>query len=365
MLPNQNTDSIIRRKALRTYAQIPHSGENMAIKGRVLLVDPILKEAAGLLLNDGEIEVDIYKIKEEKKSLGELAAGYDALIVTRTPITREIIKEACAGGRLRMISQVGDSVDNIDLEATVEHNLIVMNSPGYDADAVREYANAVAEYALGLLLSVSRNIPQGRDIVRRGHWGPKQRLIGSEIKGKTLGVLGLGEDGQLVAEKAKALGMEVIVEDPNLPLRDRERLAKELGAKHRSLDDLLKNSDYVTLHLPEAKPKARNYHLIGKRELELMKGSAYLINTVSSGAVDERALYAALRKDNDNRSVIRGAALDAVEKPDDRLLKLSNLIITPGYAISTANMAKNQAMEAVRQVLNAIKHNAYKNVVNR
>lgn len=335
----------------------------MPVKGRVLLVDPIPRDAAGLLFNDPEIEVDLYKIKEEKRSLGELAAEYDALIVTRTSIDRKLIEEA-TGGRLRMISQVGDFVDNIDLEAAIEHELMVMNSPGYDADTIKGYANAVAEYSLGLLLNISRNISQGSASVKRGNWEPKLKPVGSEIKGKTLGVLGLGEDGQLLAEKAKALGMKVIVEDPTLPLRDRERLAKKLGAEHTSLDNLLKNSDYVVLHLPETKPKSRNYHLIGKREFELMKGSAYLINTTSPGVVDEKALYTALRKDKENRSVIRGAALDVVEKKYKKMLLLKNLIITPGYAISTTKMKKNQAMEAARQVIHALKHNAYQNVVN-
>ena len=333
------------------------------VKGRVLLVDPIPRDAARLLVNDSEIEVDLYKMKEETRSLGELAAEYDALIVTRTSIDRTLIEEATEG-RLRMISQVGDFVDNIDLEAAIEHELIVMNSPGYDKDAIREYANAVAEYSLGLLLDISRNISQGSASVKRGHWDPKQRPIGYEIKGKTLGVLGLGEDGQLLAEKAKALGMKVLVEDPNLPLRDRERVAKELGAEHTSLNDLLKNSDYIALHLPEATPRTRNYHLIGKKEFELMKGSAYLINTTSRGVVDEKALYAALRKNKDNRSVIRGAALDVVEKKYKNMLRLKNLIITPGYAVSTAKMKRNQTMEAVRQVIHALKHNAYQNVVN-
>ncbi len=319
---------------------------------RVLLVDPIPKRAIALLQNDSEIEVEIYKIKDDPP-LEEIVADYDALIVDNTTITNEIIQRG-AEGKLKMISQVGGYTSNISLEAASTNNVLVMNSPGYEA-------NAIAEYTVGLLFMLSRNMHYGTELVKKGKWHRRQRIIGSELEGRVLGVLGLGDDGQLVAEKAQALGMKVYVNDTSLPRAERKDIAEKIGVEYRSLNDLLKESDYLTIHLPE---EDRTHHLLTKDKLMLMKGTAYLINVSTPSVIDERVLYQALAK-----KVIKGAAVDVVEsgivRGKDKLLRLSNLIITPSFASFTKESKMSQFIEAAKLVYNGLKFDAYKNVVNR
>ena len=324
----------------------------MALKRRVLLVDPIPKDAAKVLIEDADIEVQLYKPSRDG-DLASIVKDYDALIVDNTDITREVLSAGKAG-KLKMVSQVGSSCTNLDLEAAAEFGVVVMNSPGYEA-------NAVAEYTLAMMLALTRHVTYGMDLVKKGKWHKRHRIVGSELEGAECGVLGLGDDGRLVAKKAKALGMKVIVNDTTLPLSDRKRIATEIGADYRTLDEVVRESDYICLHLP---PGKRTKGLIGKREFEMMKGTSYLINTASPGVVDEEMLYQALKN-----NVIRGAAIDAVEKgivrARDKLLSLHNIIITPSFAPYTEEARRSQPLQAAKQVRNAIRFGAYVNVVAR
>jgi len=233
------------------------------------------------------------------------------------PIDAEIIASA---PRLRVISNFGVGFDNVDLEAATKRGILVCNTPGVLSDAV-------ADLTLGLIISLARRLPEAERFVREGNWGSGRMVdLGVDLKDKTLGIIGLGRIGRAVAKRAQAFDMDVVFHD-----QFREPPPDADFCRYRALDGLLREADFVTLHVNLT---AETQHLIDARALALMKPSAYLINTSRGPVVDQLALVEALQAQR-----IAGAALDVFEReplpPDDPLVSLPNVIALPHIGSAT------------------------------
>jgi glyoxylate reductase len=239
---------------------------------------------------------------------------------------------------LQVISQVAVGYDNIDIDAATERGIPVGNTPGVLTDAT-------ADFAFSLLMAAARRISEAIDYVRAGKWETwgLTLLLGQEIHGATLGIIGMGRIGQAMAKRARGFDMRVLYYDPSR----RPDLEQTLGVQYRKFDDLLQEADFVSLHV-NLTTETRG--LINARALELMKPTAVLINTARGPVVDPDALYWALKKDQ-----IAAAALDVTDPeplpPDDKLLELSNLIIAPHIASATIASRTLMAQMAVRNCL--------------
>ena len=282
----------------------------------VLVCDPIHEDGVKMMREAG-FQVDL-KTAITGDELVEIIGGYDAIVVrSRTKVTREVLAEA---GRLRVVARAGVGLDNIDVDEAKRRGIEVVNSP-------EAPSNAVAELVLGFMLSLARQIPEADASMKRSEW-IKRRLMGFELSGKTLGVIGFGRIGYLVAKKVKALGMRVLTYD--VAIEKLMGYVEEAGAEAVPLGNLLASSDFVTVHVPLL-PQTR--HMIGRREIGMMKRGAYLINTARGGVVDEEALREALISGR-----LAGAALDVYEeKPpgDTSLTVLGNVVCTPHIGAAT------------------------------
>ena len=298
---------------------------------KVLVCDPIDAEGVKKLEKAG-FTVDV-KPTISSDELKKTVSNYDALIVrSRTKVTKVIIE---AGTQLKLIGRVGVGLDNVDLKAAEEESIKVVNTPEAPAEAV-------AELALGLILSLARNIPQADHSMKEGKW-IKSKLTGWELKGKTLGTIGLGNIGERVAKLAKAFGMNILITKRTPP---DPALLKELEAEFVPLSELLKRSDLVTIHIPYT---AETHHMIGKKELQLMKKGAYLVNTSRGPIIDENALLKALQSEK-----LKGAALDVYElEPPTHwtLMQLPNVVCTPHIGAETEEAQKTGAILTADKVI--------------
>ncbi|MED4603142.1 phosphoglycerate dehydrogenase [Paenibacillus validus] len=234
---------------------------------------------------------------------------------------------------LKAIARFGVGVDNIDLAKAREYGIQVTNVPGGNA-------NAVAELAVGLILSMIRNIPALHQSARRGYW---DRYVGEEIQGKTVGLLGFGNIAQMTAKKLQGFDVKLIAYD-KYPNADK---AKEYGVELVSSDDVLKRSDVVSMHLPSLK---ETYHMMSDEQFSMMKKTAFFVNTARGALVDEKALHRALQ----TRS-IAGAAIDVYEQEpvsaDNPLFQLDNLISTPHTAAETVETYRRVGLVTAQALL--------------
>jgi len=263
--------------------------------------------------------------------------NYDVLVVrSRTKVTREIIE---AGEKLKVVGRAGAGIDNIDVEAAKEKGVKVLNTP--EAPAI-----AVAELTIGLLLSLARQIPRADSSMKEGRWAKKE-FKGWQLNGKTFGVIGLGHIGEKVARLAKAFGMKILITKRTPPSPE---ILRELEAEFVPLDELLKRSDIVSLHVPLT---SQTYHMIGEREIQLMKDGAFIINTSRGAVIDEKALFKALKSGK-----LGGAALDVyeVEPPEDySLMKLPNVVCTPHIGAQTVEAQRAAATLLAQKIVNELK----------
>lgn len=296
-----------------------------------VLVSDSMSEVGVDVLKEAGIEVDVNTgLKPEE--LKAIIGNYEGLIVrSATKVTSELLAEA---DKLKAIARAGTGVDSIDIPAATDRGVLVMNTPGQNA-------NAVAELTIGLMLALSRNITQGTSSLKACQW-EKKSLIGYEVGGKTLGLIGIGNIGALVARAARGLNMNVMAFDPFV---DNTR-AKELGiGLLDDLDELLGQADYVSLHVPKTEQTAM---LINAQKIGKMKDGAFLICAARGGIVDEDALCSAL-----NSGKLAGAALDvfATEPPGAcALLECQNFICTPHLGASTHEAQVNVARAAGEQI---------------
>ena len=302
---------------------------------RIAVADKVAEAGLKLLAGTPEIEVANCAGKPREELERALAGAHALIVRSETRVTADLLTR---GPNLRVIARAGTGVDNIDVHAATRRGIAVMNAPG---------ANTVsaAEHAMGLLLAQARHIPWAAEAMRRGEWDRK-RFEGTELRGKTIGIVGLGRIGGHVAQLARAFGMHVVGHDPYL---SPERAA-ELQLKLLPLDQLLAQADVVTLHVAHTE---QTHHLINAERLKLMKPTAVLVNTARGELVDEAALADAVR---DKR--IGGAAIDvfAVEPlpADAPLRKLERVILTPHLAASTAEAQERVSVEICGAVRDAL-----------
>ena len=325
------------------------TGSEMETERRhILVADPIASE--GMTLLRGFADVD----ERNGLSAAELAAAiptYDALVVrSETRVTAEVI---AAGARLRVIARAGVGVDNIDVDAATRHGIIVINSPTGNIAAA-------AEHTVALLLALARHIPAASASLREGRW-ERSRFVGTEVRGKTLGIVGLGKVGAEVARRAgeSGLGMRLLASDPYAS----PETARKLNAELVPLEDLLAQADFVTIHTALT---GGTRGLIGSAELALMKPTARIINCARGGIVDEEALLAALES-----GTLAGAALDVYSKepPGDNatlraLIEHPQVVATPHLGASTEEAQISVAVDVVEQVEEILRGGAARAAVN-
>ncbi len=308
---------------------------------KVFVTRQIAEEALQLLRKNAKVLVHSGDLPPERDELIEHIRDVHGLITLLTDqIDAEIINH---GKKLTIISNVAVGYDNIDVETATRRGVYVTNTPGVLNDAT-------ADLAFTLLLSVARRIPEADTFVRSGLWKgwEPNLLLGSDLRDKTLGIIGLGRIGSEVAKRAKCFKMKIVYHQPE---RDQEK-EKSIGVRHVSLEELFSISDFVSLHVPLT---SETKGMIGKKELNKMKKTAYLINTSRGPVVDEEALYEALTEGS-----IRGAALDVFDKepisPDNPLLKLKNVILTPHIGSATLETRTRMAVLAAENTVKALKN---------
>ncbi len=309
----------------------------MTFDQSVLICDKV-DSILGRILAENGLKVT-YEPEITPAQLSEEIARFDIVIVrSRTKLTKDLIGRA---GRCKIIARVGVGLDNIDLDAAKAGGIRVIN-------AAEGAMTAVAELVLGLMLGLARQVPRMDRAMRNGQWLKKQ-ATGSELKGKYLGIVGLGNIGKRLGRLARGLNMNIIGYDV-VPV-DKE-FSRDVGMLKTDLDTLLQSSDYITLHVPLLKS---TYHMINEEKLSLMKPTAKIINTSRGGIVDEDALYGALK---DGR--LGGAALDVFESEPatgHRLTELDNVILTPHMGAQTAEaqiLAANIVAEKIIQILRGV-----------
>ncbi|MCZ6507777.1 MAG: phosphoglycerate dehydrogenase [Acidobacteria bacterium] len=310
---------------------------------RVLLADPI--EESGRRMFE-EAGAEVYELGEdERERLPELLPDFDALVVrSRTKVTAELLR---SGRRLKVVGRAGIGVDNVDIQAATELGILVVNAPT---------ANMISatEHTFALLLALARNVAAANASVKAEQWNRKQ-FLGTELQGKTLGIVGFGRIGQAVAARALVFDMQVVAFDPFLD----PAVAKRLGVDLMALDELLPLADFVTLHTPLTE-QTRN--LIDREHIALMKPGARLINCGRGGVVDEAALLEALESGH-----LAGAALDvfAEEPPADwSLVQHPRVVVTPHIGAQTREAQERVATDTVRMVLGALEGSLAVTAVN-
>ncbi len=303
---------------------------------RVLVCDAIDKKGIDIMRNNG-LQVD-YRPDIKQEDLLNLAKEYDILIVrSRTKVRKDIID--ASDGRLRLIARVGVGLDNIDVDYAKIKGIKVIN-------AEEAAMTAVAELVIGMMISLARGIVKADHSMKQGRW-IKNELMGIELRGKYLGIVGMGKIGTRVARLARALGMNIIAYDV---VRIDPMLVRELSLVVSDLETLLRSSDFVTLHVPL---NESTRYMINESRLAMMKSTAYIINTSRGSVIDEKALLKALR----NRS-IAGAALDVfeVEPPTDQeLIALDNVICTPHIGAQTREAQELAANIIAEKVIHFVK----------
>lgn len=311
---------------------------------KVLVSDALSEVGVKIFQETPGIEVDVITGLSPEE-LKEIIGKYDALVIrSATKVTEDII---IAASNLKVIGRAGIGLDNVDIPVASRQGIVVMNTP---------YGNTIttAEHTIAMIMALSRNIPQATASLKDGKW-EKKKLKGRELFNKTLGLIGAGNIGGIVADRAKGLKMKVIIYDPYI----KPETIEELDVESVSLDELLKRSDYVTIHTPKT-DETKN--LINKETLAKMKKGAMLINCARGGIVNEDDLYEALKSGH-----LWGAAIDvfSTEPPGkNKLLELNNFICTPHLGASTSEAQVNVARDVAEQIVAYLLEGTVKNAVN-
>jgi len=312
---------------------------------KVLVCDDLSKEGLAVFQKHEDILVEI-KTKLPLEELKKAISDADACVVrSGTQLTKEVIE---AGTRLKVIGRAGVGLDNVDLAAASKKGIVVINTPGGNTISA-------AEHAFCLMMAMARNIPRANESMKKGEW-ERKKFTGVELYKKTLGVVGLGRIGSEVAKRAQAFGMKVLAYDPFL----RAEKAQQMGVELVKLDELLKESDFITLHMPLT---AENKNMIGEREFGLMKKTARIVNCARGGLIDEAALAKAIEAGK-----IAGAALDVYEfepPPKDlSVLKLPQVVVTPHLGASTEEAQIAVAVDVAQSLVDFYKGKGTRNAVN-
>jgi D-3-phosphoglycerate dehydrogenase len=311
-----------------------------------VLVSDDLSETAVQIFRDRGVEVDyLPKLGKDKEKLAEIIGQYDGLAIrSATKVTEKLLETAT---RLKVIGRAGIGVDNVDIPAASKKGVIVMNTP---------FGNSIttAEHAIAMMFAVARQIPEANASTHAGKW-EKSKFMGVELFNKTLGVIGAGNIGGIVCDRAVGLHMKVIAYDPFLS----EDRAKQLGVHKVELEELLHRADFITLHVPLT-DKTRN--ILSRENLARTKPGVRIINCARGGLIDEAALLDAL-----NSGHVAGAALDVFEvepATDSPLFNHANVVCTPHLGASTTEAQENVALQVAEQMSDFLLTGAVQNALN-
>ena len=312
---------------------------------KILVSDKLSDRGLAILKAAKGVETDV-RTGLKPEELVAIIGGYDGLIVrSATKVTPQVIEAAT---RLKAIGRAGIGVDNVDLPSATKKGIVVMNTPSGNSVTT-------AEHAIAMMFAICRKIPQATASTRAGKW-EKGKLTGTELCNKILGVIGVGNIGRIVADRALGLKMRVIGYDPFLS----QDAAQKIGVELVDLPELYRRSDVITIHVPLT-DKTR--HLINKESFRQMKKGVYLINCARGGLVDEADLAQAIRE-----GVVAGAALDVFEQeppPDDHpLLKMDQVIFTPHLGAATEEAQENVAVEVAELMAEFFTNGTVRNAVN-
>lgn len=309
---------------------------------KVLVSDPIAEQGIEILKNNFDVDI---ATGLEPSELIKRIGNYEALIVrSETQVTKEVIN---AGKKLKIIGRAGVGVDNIDVNAATERGVIVVNAP--EGNTI-----SAAEHTIAMMMSMSRNIPQANASLKGKKWDRK-KFMGVEVRGKTLGVVGLGRIGSEVAKRVLGMEMIILAYDPFISA---ER-AKDLGVELTTVEDIVRRADYITVHTPLTK---ETKDLISTKEFAIMKKGVRLINCARGGIINEEALAKAVKD-----GIVGGAAIDVFTKEppfENPLLELDCVIVTPHLGASTEEAQINVAVTVAEQIVNALKGLPVKNAIN-
>ena len=311
-----------------------------------VIISDSLSEAAVQIFRDRGIDVDFQPdLGKDKDKLAEIIGNYDGLAIrSATKVTEKIL---AAAPNLKVIGRAGIGTDNIDKEAASKQGVIVMNTP---------FGNMIttAEHAIAMMFAVARQIPEASASTHAGKW-EKSKFMGVELTGKTLGVIGAGNIGGIVCDRARGLKMKVVAYDPFLG----EEKAEEMGVEKVELDDLLKRADFITLHVPYTDQTA---NILGRENLAKTKPGVRIINCARGGLVDEEALAELLKSGH-----VAGAAFDVfAEEPakENPLFNLPNVVCTPHLGAATTEAQENVALQVAEQMSDYLLTGAVTNALN-
>src|SRR5438270_6608024 len=311
---------------------------------KIVVADDLPASALELLRAESGWEVDA-RVGRKPAALAADLADADALMVrSATKVDAELLRSAT---RLQIVARAGTGVDNVDVDAASSRGILVVNAPG--ANSI-----SVAEHACALMLALARSVPAADRAMKDGKW-EKKRFVGTELRGKTLGVAGLGRIGQEVAQRARGFGMRIVAHDPFISAD----VAAGLGVELQSLDDLCATADYVTLHLPST-PDTR--HLFDDERFARCRRGMRLVNTARGDLVDQQALSRAIES-----GIVAAAALDVfeTEPPSDwSLAKLPQVIATPHIAASTEEAQELVGLATAATVRDFLRDGVVCNAVN-
>ncbi len=310
---------------------------------KVLVSDKVASEGIEILKRVAEVDVNTGLPEDE---LCKIIGDYDGLVIrSSTQVTAKVLQAAT---NLKIIGRAGVGVDNVDVPVATERGVIVVNSPGGNTIAA-------AELTVAMLLALARNIPQAYHSMLGKAWD-RSKYVGNEVYKKTLGVLGLGKIGQEVAKRMQSFGMNVIAYDPFISAQ----AAEQIGVELVELDDCLKRSDYITLHLPKNK---ETIGMLGAKRFAAMKDGVRIVNVARGGIIDDAALIEALKSGK-----CAGAALDVyvAEPPDfsSELFSLPNVVTTPHLGASTEEAQTNVAIDVAEQIVDVFEGRSARSAVN-
>ncbi len=309
---------------------------------KVLVSDPLSEEGIDMLRPHAQVDIKTGLTPEE---LTSIIGDYDALLVrSQTKVSAKIIG---AGKKLRVIGRAGVGVDNIDVDEATRRGILVVNAP--NANTI-----SAAEHTIALMFALARHIPQANAVLKSGVWR-RADFMGTEVKGKILGIIGLGRIGSEIAKRAQGLEMKVIAYDPYITVD----YARERQVELVSLEQLLKESDFVTLHLTLS---ASTKGLIGAKELALVKPTVRIINCARGGLIDEEALAKAVKEKR-----VAGAAIDVFStEPTTQsvLFEDDNIIVTPHLGASTTEAQATAAKDVAEQIIDVFRGQPARYAVN-
>jgi len=312
---------------------------------KILVTEPLAPQGLEVLQRAPELEVEV-RLGLKPAELKALIGDYDGLVVrSSTKVTADLIE---AAHNLKVIGRAGIGVDNVDVEAASKKGIVVMNTPG---------GNNVTtgEHTISLMMALARHIPQAVASLKAGEW-KREKFVGVELCNKTLGVIGLGNVGRIVAERALGLRMRVFAYDPFVPAENAARMGVELA----SLDEIFRNADFITVHVP-LMDETRG--LINREAFSKMKTGVRIINCARGGIVDEKDLVEALKSGK-----VAAAALDVLvdepPAPNHPLLQIEQVIVTPHLGASTDEAQLNVAIAVAEQIVDFLTRGVIRYAVN-